>query len=118
MLFTSLLTSPWRWVLAGAAIILAIAFSAQVLDYASSWLAHRRAAKVVQAVEASQAARAAAEPRHVHHFDSTLFSLFGQHREAVRAGLIPQHQYDSLRHLFPTAVPVLPAQPPRYRPAD
>jgi hypothetical protein len=117
MLFTNLLTSPWRWVLLGVAILLAIAFGSSGLDYASTWWARRQAAQVVHATEASQAARAAAEPHHVHHFDSTFFSLAGQHREAARAGLIPQARYDSLRRLFPAAVPELPAQPPRYRPS-
>jgi len=117
MLFTSFLASRWRWVLAGAAIIWASAFGSSVLGYASTWWARRQAAKAVHAIEASQAARAAAEPSHRHNFDSTFFSLAGQHREAVRAGLIPQARYDSLRRLFPAAVPELPAQPVRYRPS-
>jgi hypothetical protein len=140
MLFTNLLASPWRWVLVGAAaILLAIAFGSSGLDYASTWWARRQAAQVVHTTEASHDARAAAEPSHRHNFDSTFYSLAGAapptrrarphhptppfytlagaHREAVRAGLIPQARYDSLRRLFPAAVPELPAQPARYRPS-
>jgi hypothetical protein len=117
MLFTNLIASRWRWVLLALAILLAIAFGSQGLDYASTWWARRQAAKVVHATEQAHDTRAAAEPARVHHFDSTFYSLAGQHREAVRAGLLPKTRYDSLRRLFPAAVPELPAQPARYRPA-
>lgn len=77
----------------------------------------QRTAKAVHTTEASHDARAAAEPAKRSSFDSTFFSLAGQHREAVRTGLLPQKHYDSLHRLFPAAVPELPAQPARYRPS-
>jgi|GEM_PF-3422162 len=116
-LFASFLTSKWRWLAFALAIIFAVLLLTQASDYASTWLAHRRAAKAVQASEQAAAARVTAEPRHQHHFDSTFFSLAGQHREAVRAGRLNQQRYDSLRALFPAALPQLPAVPPRYRPS-
>lgn len=112
MLFTKLLTGPRRWLLLGLAIILAIAFGSQGLDYASTWWARRGAAKQVHATEASHAARAAAEPRHVHHFDSTVFVLIGAHRELAPILAKNKRHDDSLSRRLPAA-PVLPADPPR-----
>jgi hypothetical protein len=79
ILFTTLLVSPWRWVLASAAILLAIAFGSSCLDYASTWWARRQAAKMVHNTEASHDARVAAEPAQRSHFDSLLFTRIGQH---------------------------------------
>jgi hypothetical protein len=112
MLFASFLTTKWRWVAGAAAILLAIAFGSQGLDYASTWLARRRAAKAVHATEASHDARAAAEPGRVHHFDSLLFTRIGQHRELAITLAKIKHLDDSLHHRLPVA-PALPADPPR-----
>jgi hypothetical protein len=112
MLFTTLLASPWRWVLLGLAIILVIAFGSSGLDYASSWLAHRRATKAMHAAEASHDARAAAEPTHVHHFDSLLFTRIGQHHELTITQAKLKKLDDSSTHRLPAA-PALPADPPR-----
>jgi hypothetical protein len=112
MLFTNLLASPWRWVLLALAILLAIAFGSQGLDYASTWLARRRAAKAVHTTEASHDARAAAEPARLHHFDSLLFTRIGQHRELAITLAKIKHLDDSLHHRLPVA-PALPADPPR-----
>jgi hypothetical protein len=112
MLFTSLLASPWRWVLLALAILLAIAFGSSGLDYASTWLARRRAAQVVQATEASHDARAAAEPARVHHFDSTLYVRIGQHRELAITQAKLKKLDDSSTDRLPAA-PALPADPPR-----
>ncbi len=114
MLFASFLSSQWRWLAYALAIIFAVLVATQGLDYTSTWLARRRAGRVVTRAEQAQAARAAAEAAHRHNFDSAFFSLAGQHREAVRAGRLNQHRYDSLRALFPAIAPVLPANPPRY----
>ena len=112
MLFTNLLASRWRWVLLGLAILLAIAFSSQGLDYASTWWARRQAAKAMHTTEASHDARAAAEPARQHHFDSTLFVRIGQHRELALILSKIKHLDDSLHNRLPAA-PALPAEPPR-----
>ena len=112
MLFANLLASPWRWVLLGLAILLAIGFGSQGLDYASTWWARRQATKAVHATEASHDARAAAEPARQHHFDSLLFSRIGQHRELAITLAKIKHLDDSLRNRLPAA-PALPADPPR-----
>jgi hypothetical protein len=112
MLFTNLLASPWRWVLLGLAILLAIAFGSQGLDYASTWLARRRAAKAVHATEASHDARAGAEPGRLHHFDSLLYVRIGQHRELAITQDKLKKLDDSLHNRLP-ATPALPADPPR-----
>jgi hypothetical protein len=112
MLFTNLLASRWRWVLLGLTILLVIAFGSQGLDYASTWLARRRAAKAVHATEASHDARAATEPARLHHFDSLLFTRIGQHRELAITLAKIKHLDDSLHHRLPVA-PALPADPPR-----
>ena len=60
MLFTNFLASPWRWVVLALAILLAIAFGSQSLDYASTWPPRgRRAGRVV--------ARCRAGPRRPRH---------------------------------------------------
>jgi hypothetical protein len=112
MLFTNLLTSPWRWVLAGAAILLAITFGSAGIDAASTWWARRQATKVVRATEASHDARAAAEPSRRSSFDSLLFTRIGQHRELAITLAKIKRADDSLKHRLPSA-PVLPAEPPR-----
>ncbi|MDO7888246.1 hypothetical protein [Hymenobacter cheonanensis] len=111
--FTTFLTSPWRWVLLGLAIVLAIAFGASGLNYASSWWARRGATKAVHATEAAHDTRTATEPRHQHHFDSTVWALAGQHRELARTLAKLQQLDDSLRNRLPAA-PTLPAEPARY----
>jgi hypothetical protein len=112
MLFTNLLASPWRWLLLGLAILLAIAFGSQGLDYASMWWARRQATKVVHATEASHDARAAAEPAQRSSFDSLLFTRIGQHRELTLTQAKLKKLDDSLHHRLPAA-PALPADPPR-----
>jgi hypothetical protein len=112
MLFASFLASKWRWVASAAAIILAVLLITQGLDYASTWLARRRTAQVVQATEAAHDARAAAEPAHVHHFDSTLYVRIGQHRELAITQAKLKKLDDSSTHRLPAA-PALPADPPR-----
>ena len=112
MLFASFLASPWRWVVLALAILLAIAFGSQSLDHASTWWARRGAARTVARTEQAQAARAVAEPSHRHNFDSTFFSLAGQHRELARTLAKIKHLDDSLHSRLP-AVPALPADPAR-----
>ena len=112
MLFTTFLASKWRWPAFALAIIFAVLVLSQTADYASTWLAHRRAAKVVRITEAAHAARAAAEPAQVHRFDSTLYVRIGQHRELARTLAKLKKLDDSLHSRLPAA-PALPAAPPR-----
>jgi hypothetical protein len=112
MLFASFLASKWRWVALAAGIILAVLFCTQGLDYASSWLAHRRATKAVHAAEASHDARAAAEPAKRSSFDSLLFTRIGQHRELTITHAKLKKLDDSSTHRL-SAAPALPADPPR-----
>jgi hypothetical protein len=112
MLFASFLASKWRWVALAAGIILAVLFCTQGLDYASSWLAHRRATKAVHAAEASHDARAAAEPAKRSSFDSLLFTRISQHRELTITQAKLKKLDDSSSRRLPAA-PALPADPPR-----
>jgi hypothetical protein len=95
----------------GGLVVLAIA-----LLCGAGWLGvtyQRRAAiKAVEATAAAHDARAAAEPTHVHHFDSLLFTRIGQHRELTITQAKLKKLDDSSTHRLPAA-PALPADPPR-----
>jgi hypothetical protein len=111
-LFAGFFSSQWRWLAFALAIIFAVLLLTQGADYASTWLARRRAAKQVDRTEQNHAARVGAEPRHQHQFDSTAFGLAGQRRELARTLTKIKHLDDSLTHGLPAA-PALPADPPR-----
>ena len=117
MLFASLLASKWRWPAFAIAIIFAVLALTQLTDYGTSWFAHHGLTKQVQATEQQHTARLATEARASAAADSQRFTQQGQRLEAGRHTLLSQLRYDSLRALFPAAVPELPASPPRYRPS-
>ena len=112
MLFASFLASKWRWLLLALAIIFAVLLLTQAGDYASTWWAHRQAAKAVRTSQQAADGRAAAEPAARHDFDSTVFSLIGQHRELRLQEAQSKKQDEALTRRLPAA-PALPADPPR-----
>lgn len=112
-LFTNLLNSPLRWVLAGLALIGAVMVGAQGLDYASTWWGRHRLAEQVQATDASRTARRAPAAARSASFDSTFWVRAARARQYAHENHLKKLRDDSLAKTLP-AVPVLPARPPRY----
>jgi hypothetical protein len=111
-LFTSFLSSPWRWVVFAGAILLAIAFGAQGVNYASSWLARRHLRTEQSQAETAHAQRLGASTGRYNKYQVDSASRAAERQQLQQDARYLQLTDEALSTHLPARVP-LPEQPPR-----